>query len=264
MQGQPVTPGNRSKGIYVDVPLPLGLYQVQKLKRRIADIPDALRTEALSLGRFYKGRDALEQMNSLGLHGLRYWFVSQVVRNYMRAQGAPTGKGYRTLEVGCNVGWTSILANIECEDLDVFALDIDESLVRLGQILEKTVGSIGVRWIVGNGMQLNKQLEGENFDLVLLCEILEHFGSTSEQKNLLAQAVNVCRPGGMVIVSVPFEDRIRTPDHLTEFNAAMLTDLVQPFAKNIVWLAEERMRYILDKHFFLMFTPKTEVTELEL
>jgi 2-polyprenyl-3-methyl-5-hydroxy-6-metoxy-1,4-benzoquinol methylase len=114
---------------------------------------------------------------------------------------------------------------------------------------------------VGDGTRLNEQLDGELFDLIFLCEILEHYGSRREQEDLLTQAVNFCILGGKIFVSVPFMDSIPIPEHLTEFDAAMLTDLVQPFASEIVWLTEERVRHLLDKHFLLMFTPKIELTE---
>jgi ubiquinone/menaquinone biosynthesis C-methylase UbiE len=160
------------------------------------------------------------------------------------------------LEIGCNTGLLSIQVKSECQDLNVTALDILEKYVQLGQILEKALGATGVRWIVGDGTRLNEQLKGEAFDLVFLCEILEHFEFRREQEELLNQAVSVCSPGGKVMVSVPFKESILCAGHFTTFDAMMLTDLVSPFAREIMWLAEERVRYNLDKHFFLMFTPK--------
>jgi ubiquinone/menaquinone biosynthesis C-methylase UbiE len=262
MKRHPQTHGNRSRGIYVDKPLPLATYELEKLKRKMKVMPEAFRREALSLGRFFEGRNGLEQLDSLGLHGMRYWLVSQLVKNYVSAKGAPTGAGYRTLEVGCNTGWTSVLIKLACKDIEVSAMDIEEPLLRLGQVLEKNLGAGPINWITGDGMRLKNQPDLQTFDIIMLCEILERFGSPEEHMKLLSQAVSVCRPGGWIVVSVPFEDRIPAPgEYLSVFDKNRLTKLVEPYAADLLWLAEERVRYILDRHFFLLFTPKLKFGE---
>jgi 2-polyprenyl-3-methyl-5-hydroxy-6-metoxy-1,4-benzoquinol methylase len=173
--------------------------------------------------------------------------------SWLRSRGADS---FSVLEVGCNVGLMSMAIKQRLPDAEVVGVDLQQRVIDIAQWYEKVLGKQGVRWVVGDGATLAKQFSPQRFDVVYLCEILEHYNDRGVHDDLLGQACAVCKPNGWVFVSVPFENRIPIAGHKIEFNHKSLEELIQPFARRIIWFAEERLRFKLDNHFFLAFQPR--------
>lgn len=214
-------------------------------------------------------RSALQFLRAvLRFHSMRWSMVASLTRNHAQWAGRLGDEPFSTLEVGTNVGLMSMAVKQQLPQARVVGVDLRPRFIELAQWYEEVMGKPGVEWKVTDGSSLTQSLPGERFNVVYLCEILEHYKMDDEegravQLDLLAQASAMCKPGGWVFVSVPFEDRIPLDGHLTHFTYDSLDSIVRPFASQVVWFAQERLRYHLDNHFFLAFKPNAEQQSAE-
>lgn len=224
---------------------------------RCMSASDALRKEQEQFGTLYGGRSALELLRvGLWWHGVRFSMVAELTAGHLAWLEERGARSLSVLEVGCNIGLMSMAIKQRLPHVEVVGVDLQERVITLAKWYEALLGKQGVRWVVGDGVTLEKQFAPEKFDVVYLCEILEHYGDPAIQNDLLTQSCAACKPDGWVFVSVPFEGRIPIKSHLTEFNQRNLEELVAPFASRVVWFSEERLRFKLDNHFFLAFRPR--------
>jgi 2-polyprenyl-3-methyl-5-hydroxy-6-metoxy-1,4-benzoquinol methylase len=224
---------------------------------RCMSASDELRKEQGRFGKIY-GRDALEFLRvGLWWHGVRFSMVAELTAGYASwLASGPGAAPFSVLEVGCNVGLMSMAIKQRLPHAEVVGVDLQQRVIDIAQWFEAVLGKHGVRWVVGDGRSLEQQFAPQKFDVVYLCEILEHYDDASVHHDLLQQACAVCKPGGWVFVSVPFEGRIPIAGHKTEFDQDSLDALIRPFAARTLWFAEERLRFKLDNHFFLAFQPR--------
>lgn len=96
-------------------------------------------------------------------------------------------RGDRVLDVGCASGWLREAVN-------------DRSYVGVDLTARISGGKRGWQFVQADGRQL--PFANESFDLVILFEVIEHLPPGSERQ-ALAEALRVLRPGGKVLLSTP-------------------------------------------------------------
>ncbi|MEW6516285.1 MAG: class I SAM-dependent methyltransferase [candidate division FCPU426 bacterium] len=105
--------------------------------------------------------------------------------------------GYRILDVGCAAGGTLSFLGAWGE---AWGLDCSSEAIALC----RTAGQPAERLVLGDATHL-EPFEAETFDLVTAVEILEHL---EEPETALASAWRVLKPGGLLILTVPADQRL--------------------------------------------------------
>jgi len=114
----------------------------------------------------------------------------------------PRGGVHRVLDVGCGSGWLSEM--LAGRGFTVTALDIGaDSLKRASRRMEERKRR--VFFVLGDVYRL--PFADSGFDAVVASEVLEHLERPSDA---LTELVRVLRPGGWVVVSTPYRERIET------------------------------------------------------
>ena len=142
--------------------------------------------------------------------------------DHIEALGITGGK---LLDVGCATGFFMELC--QKRGWDATGVEISDFAVEIGQ--EK-----GLR-IFTETLQ-NRQFSDGEFDVVTMCDVLEHVADT---KSFLSEYARVLRPGGLLVINTPnassFPARvfgkhwhlIVPPEHLCYFSSHNLTDFLQ-------------------------------------
>ncbi|HLA00621.1 MAG TPA: glycosyltransferase, partial [Thermodesulfovibrionales bacterium] len=125
-----------------------------------------------------KEKGLLDLMN----HGLRYWAMCSLMPelNY-------SGSG-NVLEIGCNSGLLSIMLKKQWPQLNVFAVDRDTQQIAMANVL-KDLFKVETKFSVAEGENIGAKYSQGEFDLIYLCEILEHIGTIEQQKVILEKAI---------------------------------------------------------------------------
>lgn len=187
-------------------------------------------------------------VQDLRTHGPRYVAMNEVFI------GLGLDQKSRVMEVGCNTGFLSFILKDQNPDVEVFAIDKSEKQIRMDELTKRLL-DIDVRFIAAEG-DLIEYVPPASMDVVFLCELLEHFEYRSEtQLAILKDSLAVCSPEGWLVITVPYEDRIPAPGHLTEFTRPMLESLIGEYCSEIEWLETARNAYGLEKHFVLAARP---------
>ena len=109
-------------------------------------------------------------------------------------------EGALVLEIGCGSGriLTSIAreSNCRCVGVDV----TDAAFDSLSFFSQQQVVGVGVGAVKGDGFSL--PFRDKSFDVVYSEGVIEHF-PIERSVEMVREHVRVCRPGGLVIVSVP-------------------------------------------------------------
>lgn len=104
----------------------------------------------------------------------------------------------KVLDVGCNNGMTAHLLKQKFNGVYVFGVDINQNAV----IEAKNNGRIneGAGVNIDNSSKIREVLEGKNFDLILLGDVLEHLKKPSDTLKYLYSILN---EGGEMLISLP-------------------------------------------------------------
>jgi len=124
------------------------------------------------------------------IEGRHFWFRARrrVIRSVLRAI-ATDATGRRALEIGCGTG--QLLELLERAGWETVGLDMHIERLRLARRRAKAL------LIRADGA---RPLFDGVFDLVLLCDVLEH---AEDDHALLSAAVRATKPGGHILVTVP-------------------------------------------------------------
>lgn len=108
------------------------------------------------------------------------------------------------LEIGCHVGFSTYVFLEEglLKDKEYLGIDIDESSLRKANEKKAEFGWINVRFMKLSLFDMNRVFS-EEFDLVVVEEVLEHLDSINEPLKRIWQAL---RPHGLLILSVPYRE----------------------------------------------------------
>jgi 2-polyprenyl-3-methyl-5-hydroxy-6-metoxy-1,4-benzoquinol methylase len=229
---------------------PQALAIVDAMIATIEDSDDeATLSELQALGPIYADILPIQKaIQDLKTHGPRYVAMNEVFT------GLGLDEKSRVMEVGCNTGFLSFILKEQNPDLEVLAIDKSEKQILMDELLKRLLG-IDVSFIAAEG-NLIEYTPPASMDVVFLCELLEHFEYRSEtQIAILKDSLAVCSPEGRLVITVPYEDRIPAPGHLTEFTRPMLESLIGEHCSEVEWLESARTAYGLEKHFVLAARP---------
>jgi len=74
---------------------------------------------------------------------------------------------------------------------------------------------------------------GGTFDVVLMCEILEHL---EEPEVVVAKALDLLKPGGRFILTCPHDDQIPDPEHVRYWSHDELFHLLAPYSTTVSFM----------------------------
>ncbi len=222
---------------------------LQEQLDHLAGIDDsAVLTQLRELGTFYGGMNAMDKaVSDIRIHGRRYLAMVDLLDELKLGNGPLS-----VLEIGCNTGFLSLFVKQRHPQHRVVAVDRAPVQIKANQLIGATYEH-PVEWVALEGASVTGQLGAGTFDVVYLCEILEHLEHDSEvQHEVLRESLAAIRDTGVVVVTVPYEDRIPSPGHLTEFTRDMLRELLESEAEHVVDLDPARAHYGLEKHFIFL------------
>ncbi len=145
-------------------------------------------------------------------------------------------RGERVLDLGCGAGWVS--RELSERGVRVLGLDLSRRGLR-------TAGTVApeAAFVFGDGYAL--PFKDESLDGAVLSEVLEHL---AHPEDVLREVCRTLRPGGKVVVSVPYREKIRwtlcvhcnrfTPvnAHLHSFDEGKLSHLLSEVGLKLISL----------------------------
>jgi ubiquinone/menaquinone biosynthesis C-methylase UbiE len=160
-------------------------------------------------------------------------FQAELVANVLEADNAPA---WRVLDIAAGHGAFGIALAKRNREAEVVALDWPNVLV----VAEENARRAGVidrfRKLSGSALDVDY---GDDYDLVLLTNILHHFDPAGCER-ILAKAHRALKPGGRAVTLefVPNEDRVSPPEAAT-FSLVML--VTTPSGEAYTFTELERM-----------------------
>ncbi len=231
-------------------PINVGEY-LQAQVEHIRGIDDSdLLAKLSQLGPFYGGMNAIEKaLSDIRIHGNRYLSMIELLDSLNVGK---VDTPLRILEIGCNTGFLSLFTKDLHPEYQVVALDRAPTQIEANLLIGSTY-THAVDFLTLEGSSVTEKLGHEQFDVVFLCEILEHLDHDSDlQHKVLRESLASIRQTGIVVITVPYEDRIPSPGHLTIFTRKMLHDLLKSEADNIMGLTNARKHFNLEKHLIFL------------
>jgi SAM-dependent methyltransferase len=172
---------------------------------------------------FYKGHVVYQSDDPTSLDLERKAVRSEFNASFLKSLPA----GARLLDVGCGRG--AFVAFAREMNVDAVGLDFNASQIEIGKSQFGLGGSLHLLDLRRGGLV---DLNLGTFDVVSMFEVIEH---VEGPRQLLEGASRVMRPGGMMLISCPNEDRIRVgprifvdypPHHLTRWRKQTLITLM--------------------------------------
>ena len=217
------------------------------LVERLENMDEAVEQALEETGAHYQElRGKAKAVSDSRFHAVRWYATSQILTTLR-----PEVSG-KVLDIACNSGLQSIVIKSEHPQLDCYAVDINKKLIAMASVLTRHLG-VEVNFRVASGEDLSKVFGNMKFDYILICELLEHFEFGKRQQDILNAARSLCSANGRIFVTVPYKNRIPFEDHHTIFNRNNLTQLLQPYAKQLHWHEEARHNFGLESHFIVSF-----------
>ncbi|HUT63092.1 MAG TPA: class I SAM-dependent methyltransferase [Anaerolineae bacterium] len=142
----------------------------------------------------------------------------------------PTHGVSRILDMGCGSGWLSEM--LHNRGLCVIALDLGFDSIKRASARAQAK-RVDIPFVQGDMYRL--PLRESTFDAVVVSEVLEHL---ENPQDALDEIAKILRPGGYIIVSTPYRERIQTTlcihcnrktpvnAHLHMFDETILKDML--------------------------------------
>jgi ubiquinone/menaquinone biosynthesis C-methylase UbiE len=151
-----------------------------------------------------------------------------------------TIEGMRVLDIGCGAGVLEFYYDLEeraythltegKRSLYLLGIDIDGYAIELAREARREHLRMDMFFEGGNALRL--QYPEENFDCVILSEVLEHL---HDWETAYMEAWRVLRTGGRLIITVPDGLRVSDPEHMHLFSKESWEHI-----KDKVWLETPR------------------------
>src|SRR5262249_6586501 len=138
------------------------------------------------------------------------------------------------IELGCGEGDLTRL--IRDRGLVVTGVDINDEKIRRARELYPDIPFLleDIR---------NLELPAEEFDTVVLAEVLEHVNDDVGAE-ILARAWSLLKRGGRLIVSVPNENCVPHPNHVRQFDVQGLRNLLKALGKPTI-VADQPFKWLM-------------------
>jgi 2-polyprenyl-3-methyl-5-hydroxy-6-metoxy-1,4-benzoquinol methylase len=148
--------------------------------------------------------------------------------------------GSEVLDVGCGPG---ILCRKIAERVaDTNVTGIDFSAYTIGRNAERDA-NLGIHY---HRVDVQTELRGLEgcFDVVTMCEVLEHLDDPEE---VVAAALALVRPGGLLILSCPHDGEVPHAEHVRDWGHDEIFHLLAAHADSVTFhvLAAPRDRWLL-------------------
>ena len=150
------------------------------------------------------------------------------------AQLTPVPPGARTMiDIGGSHGYNSVALCRRYPELKAVVMDLPEAVKQAGPILEKE--GMGDRVVHRAGNALSEDLGVEQWDLVLMANLIQNFDEASNRE-LFRRAARSLRPGGVMVVQESF--RPGTPES-SDQTEVLLDFLFAMTSKSNTWSEAE-------------------------
>ncbi len=126
----------------------------------------------------------------------------------------------KLLDVGCGLGEFLRYTKKLRPGVDLYGVDFSEKAINFNR--EKDQGKISYEVSSAYSLPFQKN----SFDIVTAGEVLEHLDDPEE---FIKEARRVLKPGGRLLLTLPYEDRVRDPEHVRYYYREDLIDLLSPY-----------------------------------
>jgi SAM-dependent methyltransferase len=134
-----------------------------------------------------------------GMRAMARGFAGEAVRRMPVPKGAR-----RMLDIGGSHGYYSVALCRRHEGLTSVILDLPEAVEHAAPLL--AAENMGDRVVHRAGDALTEELGNEEYDLVLMAQLVHHF-SEAQNRDLLARVARALRPGGVCAVLEEFRPK---------------------------------------------------------
>jgi SAM-dependent methyltransferase len=143
-------------------------------------------------------------------HGQKFEYYREILR-YRNIAHIIGKQSLQILDLGCGDGFLSCML----AEMGHFVDAMDISDARLDKFKEKAI-KLGIAQISGSVFEYPFP---KSYDVIVMSEVIEHL---EDFMSILKKACSILKPGGRLIIAVPYKERINTckcPYCLKEFNA---------------------------------------------
>ena len=116
--------------------------------------------------------------------------------------------GDKVIDLGCGVGVLPRMIQEKRKGCEVWGLDISDEVIRNDQVEDPDT-----KYMVGE-VGYNSDLPDNYFNVVFCGETIEHM---DYPEKLFQEAFRILKKGGILIVTTPKEDRVRSSEHVWYF-----------------------------------------------
>lgn len=126
----------------------------------------------------------------------------------------------KLLDVGCGLGEFLRYAKKVRLGIELYGVDFSERAIKFNQEMDGREISYAVRSAYSLGF------DDGSFDIVTAGEVLEHL---DEPERFIKEARRVLKPDGRLLLTLPYEDRVKDPEHVRYYYRSDLIDLLSPY-----------------------------------
>ena len=137
----------------------------------------------------------------------------------------------RVVDIGCGAG--DLLAEVRRRRPQAVLAGLDYSGKAVESARLAVPGSDLRQFIINRELPF----DSHQFDLVMCCDVLEHL---EHPRDVVAELVRICRPGGLVAIVVPDGDVDQFFGHYWFWNAQSLESMLAPWSGVVSRLPESR------------------------
>ncbi len=211
---------------------------VPKNRYRLVLLPDQQITSERGIGwitednspdsydRLWGDTHALEKFRAESGH-VREKMTAEIVDHI----DAHLSTALRVVDIGCGAG--DLLAEVRRRRPQAVLAGLDYSGKAVESARLAVPGSDLRQFIINRELPF----DSHQFDLVMCCDVLEHL---EHPRDVVAELVRICRPGGLVAIVVPDGDVDQFFGHYWFWNAQSLESMLAPWSGVVSRLPESR------------------------
>ncbi len=140
-------------------------------------------------------------------------FRFQALLEFVPAKG-------RLIDVGCGLGEFLRYARKIKPSLELFGVDFSQKAIERNRELDGE----SISYKVCSAEKVD--FEDNFFDVVIAGELLEHL---TEPEDFIREAKRILKPEGRLLLTLPYEDRVKDPEHVRYYFRSDLIDLLSPY-----------------------------------
>ncbi len=134
--------------------------------------------------------------------------------------------GARVLDIACGPGIFCRKVAQRRPNATVLGVDFSQYTLEKNREVDRKLKVEYVCTDIRNSLPSIKR----EFDVVTMCEILEHL---DDAERVVAEAMSLVRPGGRFIITTPHDNEIPDPEHVRQWGHDELFHLLAPYSDTI-------------------------------